>query len=227
MIKSRVLIIVAHPDDETIGMGSTIRKHVDIGDHVVVISMTNGISSRDNSNNADKISRKKSAINASLTLGFEWGKCYDFSDNQMDIYPLLDIVKCLEIEKKNYNPEIVYTHSTADLNIDHRVITNAVLTAFRPQPNESCKEIRLFEVPSATDFGNDVVTGSFLPNLFIEVNDKNWEYKLKAMKDYKSEIRKYPHSRSYESIKNLARLRGNQVGIHMAEAFQIIRKIEY
>lgn len=224
-MKSRILIIVAHPDDETIAMGSTIRKHADKGDDVVVISMTDGVSSREESNQLDQKNRAKSAIEASLTLGFKWGKCYNFSDNKMDSYPLLDIVKCLEIEKNNYKPELVYTHSNSDLNIDHRVIANAVLTAFRPQPNEYCKEIRLFEIPSATDFGNNNITGSFFPNLFIEVNEENWEYKLKALKKYKSEIRKYPHSRSYESIKNLARLRGNQVGLSMAEAFQIIRKI--
>ena len=144
----------------------------------------------------------------------------------MDSYPILEIIKCIELIKDEYNPCLVYTHSGADLNIDHRVLSNAVLTAFRPQPKEACREIRLFEVPSATDYGVSEINGNFTPNLYVGIHINYWEAKLKALKAYKKEIKAYPHSRSIESIKNLAKLRGNQVGLEMAEAFQIIRKID-
>ena len=143
----------------------------------------------------------------------------------MDSYPLLDIVKCIEKVKKEYEPNIVYTHANSDLNVDHRVISNAVITAFRPQPKEKCAEIRLFEVPSATDFGIKDITGIFSPNLFVGLTKKDWEAKRSGLLSYGSEIREYPHSRSLQAIQNLANLRGNQVGLEMAEAFQIIRKI--
>ena len=224
-MKEVVLIVIAHSDDESISMAGTIVKHVNKGDKVYVISMTDGVSGRNSSNKSDIIKRKNSSIKASALLGFEWGVCYDFKDNSMDSYPLLEIVKAVEKSKYKYRPTLVYTHSGADLNIDHRVVANAVLTAFRPHPKELCKEIRLFEVASATDYGNNNITGSFSPNLFIDISNE-WSTKVKALKAYNNEMRDYPHSRSLKGIKHLANLRGNQVGYELAEAFEVIRKLE-
>jgi len=220
-----VLVVVAHSDDESISMAGTITRHISRGDKVIVVSMTDGVGARDSANIDDANSRKVSADSASKELGFKWGECYDFNDNAMDAYPLIDIVKAVEKAKNEHKPTLVYTHSCADLNVDHRVVANAVLTAFRPQPSETCKEIRLFEVASATDYGNSAITGSFEPNLFVDIT-KNWASKERALKAYSAEMRDYPHSRSIEGIKNLAKLRGNQIGHDMAEAFEVLRKIE-
>jgi len=224
MVTQKILIAVAHSDDETISMAGTIRKHIVNGDTVQVVSMTNGVGARDDSNEKMASERMAAAAKASEILGFKWEKCFDFNDNALDSYPLLEIVKALEAIKNTYNPSLVYTHSGSDLNIDHRVVTNAVLTAFRPQPQESCKEIRLFEVPSATDFGHRSVTGAFIPNLYVNITDY-WETKLRALGAYSAELRKYPHSRSIKGIENLARLRGSQVGFELAESFEVIRRI--
>ena len=170
--------------------------------------MTNGVGARDSANIDAANSRKVSADAASKELGFKWGEVR-FNDNAMDAYPLIDIVKAVEKAKNEHKPNLVYTHSCADLNVDHRVVANAVLTAFRPQPSEICKEIRLFEVASATDYGNPAVTGSFVPNLFVDITN-NWDSKERALKAYSAEMRDYPHSRSIEGIKNLAKLRGKQ-----------------
>ena len=220
-----VLVVVAHSDDESISMAGTITRHVSRGDKVIVVSMTDGVGARDSAQIDDAYSRKVSADMASKELGFQWGECYDFNDNAMDAYPLIDVVKAVEKAKNEHKPTLVYTHSCADLNVDHRVVANAVLTAFRPQPSEMCKEIRLFEVASATDYGNPAVTGSFVPNLFVDITT-NWDSKERALKAYSSEMRDYPHSRSIEGIKNLAKLRGNQIGYDLAEAFEVVRKIE-
>ena len=224
-MQNNVLIVVPHTDDESIAMGGTIKKHINKGDVVSAISMTDGVGARDNLTNENKIFRKNSAILASQILGFNWIDSFEFADNKLDTYPLIEIVKCIESVKNKIKPNIVYTSSPSDLNIDHRILANAVLTAFRPQPYESCKEIRFFEVASATDFGHHSVTGKFLPNLFISIEEE-WPYKLKALDAYKSEIRDFPHSRSKEGIKNLAEYRGKQIGIPMAEAFEVIRKLE-
>ena len=77
-----------------------------------------------------------------------------------------------------------------------------MLTA-RPQPNQSCKEIRLFEVVSSTDWCL-LVFGTFSPNLFIDI-ENTWEAKAKALQAYNCEMNNYPDSRSLESIKNLAK----------------------
>ena len=221
-----VLVVVAHSDDETISMAGTIIKHVSQGDKVIVVSMTNGVGARDITNIDDVNRRKISADAASKELGFQWCDCYEFTDNAMDAYPLIEVVKAVEKAKSEHKPTLVYTHSGADLNVDHRVVANAVLTAFRPQPNEVCKEIRLFEVASATDYGNPSITGLFAPNLFVDITSK-WASKERALEAYSAEMRDYPHSRSIKGIKNLAELRGNQVGCNMAEAFEVIRKIEH
>lgn len=220
-----VLVVVAHSDDESISMAGTILKHVEKGDKVIVVSMTDGIGARDDADQREINERKNASDTASKILGFEWGDCYDFSDNAMDSYPLLEVVKAVEKAKNKYKPSLVYTHSGADLNVDHRVVANAVLTAFRPQPNEVCKELRLFEVASATDYGNSAVTGSFSPNLFINISNA-WSTKAASLNAYSAEMREYPHSRSIQGIKNLANLRGNQVGYDFAEAFEVIRKLE-
>ena len=220
-----VLVVVAHPDDESISMAGTIVKHVSKGDKVFVVSMTDGVGARGNSKKHQIKNRKISSEGASKELGFQWGDCYDFNDNAMDGYSLIEIVKVVEKAKLKYEPTLVYTCSGADLNVDHRVVANAVLTAFRPEPNEKCKELRLFEVASATDFGNAAITGSFVPNLFINISAA-WPLKERALEAYSAEMRDYPHSRSIKGIKNLAKLRGNQVGYELAEAFEVIRKLE-
>ena len=226
MVKDKILIVVAHSDDETIGMGGTIRKHTLKGDEVFVMSMTNGVSSREVTDMNKIKTRYESSEEASKILGFKWVARNDFPDNQMDKCTLLEIVKSIEKIKNKYKPDIVYCHNSGDLNIDHRIVSSAVLTAFRPQPKESCRELRLFEIPSSTDYGHESITGRFSPNLYINISD-TWLSKLSALKAYSDEMRDYPHTRSYKSIENLAKLRGNQVGIEMAESFQIIRKIDF
>lgn len=224
MKEKNILIVVAHSDDETIGMGGTIKRHYENGDKVYVISMTDGVSSR-NENESKKSERVLASQKASEILNFEWKKRFDYSDNQMDKCTILEVTKNIEEIKLIIKPDIVYTHSCADLNVDHRIVSHAVLTAFRPQPEETCREIRLFEINSSTDYGHKDITGNFDPNLFINIS-KTWDSKLKALYAYTLEMREYPHSRSFESIKNLAKRRGNQVGIEMAEAFQILRRVE-
>ena len=221
---NNILIIVAHSDDEALGMGGTIRRHVLRGDNVFVSHMTNGVGAR-SSTSKEAISKRIDAAKlSSNALGFSWVEKFDFRDNAMDTYPLIEIIKAIESLKFKYKPSMVYTHSNADLNIDHQIIAKSVLTAFRPHPGEFCREIRLFEVPSSTDYGSVNITGRFNPNLFIDVKSF-WDDKLISLKGYKMEMRDYPHSRSIEAVENLAKLRGNQVGLELAEAFEVIRKL--
>lgn len=154
-------------------MAGTITRYVSRGDKVIVVSITDGFGARDSANIDDAKSRKVSADTTSNESGFQWGECYDFNDNAMDACPLIDVVKAVEKAKKEHKPTLVDTHCCADLKVDHRAVENAVLTAFRPQPSETCKEIRLFEVASATDYENPAVTGSFVPNLFVDITN-NW-----------------------------------------------------
>ena len=223
--KHVVLVVVAHADDEALGMGGTIAKHVEKGDIVYAISMTDGVGAR-SENSEDKIKvRVEASIKAAKILGLTWIEGGNFPDNAMDTVPLLAVAKVIEIAKSLVNPTLIYTHSSADLNIDHQIVNRATLIAFRPNPNEVWEEIRTFEIVSATDYGHKSITNLFYPNLYVNIK-KTWNKKLSALNEYKIEMREAPHTRSFEGIKNLAKYRGNQVGLYYVEAFEIIRKIE-
>ena len=220
-----VLVIVAHRDDETIGAGGAIARHVENGDIVYGVSMTDGVGARSVENDKEIAARLQASLEAKKILGLTWLEGANFPDNAMDTIPLLAIIKVIEKVKSLIKPTLIYTHSSADLNIDHRIVSQATLTAFRPQPNEIWQEIRSFEISSATDYGHKSITNLFYPNLYIDIT-KTWNKKLAAINEYKMEMRSAPHSRSVEGLENLAKHRGNQVGVFYAEAFEIIRKIE-
>jgi LmbE family N-acetylglucosaminyl deacetylase len=220
-----VLVVVAHTDDETLGCAGTIAKHVIKGDKVYGVSMTDGVGARGTDDKYETRKRAQASINAGKILGLEWLKGGSFPDNAMDTVGLLDVAQVIEKAKSLTKPTIVYTHSSADLNIDHRIVSQATLTAFRPQPNEVWEEIRTFEVASATDYGYKSITNQFTPNLYVDITD-TWKTKLAAFKAYSMEMMQSPHTRLFEGLENLAKHRGNQVGILYAEAFELNRKID-
>jgi len=222
--KNNILVVVAHPDDETLGLGGTIAWHVDNGDVVYCLSMTDGLGARGKESKKEIKIRAQASINAGKILGLTWIEGGSFPDNAMDSVPLLEVANVIEKAKSLVGPNIVYTHSSADLNVDHQVVSHATLIAFRPQPNEVWEEIRTFEIASATDYGHKSITNTFYPNLYINIK-QTWDKKLAALNEYNMEMREAPHTRSYEGLENLARYRGNQVGLYYAEAFEIIRKI--
>jgi LmbE family N-acetylglucosaminyl deacetylase len=225
-MKKNVLIIVAHRDDETIGCGATIAKLSKNNYNIFAISMTDGVSSRKGFNNIQIKKRYINSINVSKILKFKWLDHFSgqFKDNNMGSESLLDVVKLIEKAKKEVNPEIVFTHFSEDLNIDHQIVANATMTAFRPKDNDNCKMILSFEIPSSTDYASykKII---FRPNYYVNI-EHFWKQKLKALKAYKNELMKYPNSRSLKGLENLAKLRGNQVGFKMAESFQILRFLE-
>ena len=226
--KKSILIVVAHPDDEVLAMGGTICYYKKLKYDIYAMFFSDGISSRKYNSNVrmkfDIKRREEASEKAAKLLGFEWIFKGRFQDNAMDKEPLLKYINVIEKIKKKINPSIVYTHSPTDLNVDHRIISEATLTAFRPQPGETCQEIATFEISSSTDYSHHKLYGSFIPNKFIDIN-KFIDNKLKALSFYKSELKPYPHSRSLRGIKLLSQYRGVQVGMKNAEAFEVLRKI--
>ena len=226
MTKS-ILIIASHPDDETIGCGAAIAKHTEYRDEVKVLTLTNGVSSRKEGGTKKESQARLTAYYKALSiLGAEPIMEGSFPDNQLDSVPLLEIVQFIESVKSKYKFDIIYTHSSSDLNIDHRKAFEATITAFRPEPDEELNEIRCFEILSSTDFSFGQINSIFKPNLFIDIT-KFYKKKIEALKCYEEEMRKFPHSRSFEALEALAKLRGSSVGVKKAEAFEIIRKIRY
>jgi len=221
MKKKQILIVVAHRDDETIGCGGTIYKHYLNGDQVYCLSFTDGVSARNKVSKKNLKDRNNSSNKASKILKFKWvenNKVFD--DNRLDKYPLLDLIKVIENVKNKINPDIVYTHYYKDLNVDHKAVSMATITAFRPLKKEKCKEILFFEVPSSTDYSPH----EFLPNYFVEIS-KQWQLKKKALLAYGNEIKNQKTSRDLNSLKSFYEYRGNSVGLKMCESFFIFKKL--
>ena len=221
---NKVLVVAAHADDEALGCGGTIAKHARAGDRVSVLFMTNGVSARVEEFDSTKVSaRAEAASKAAKVLGVYNIIQLDFPDNQMDSIALLDVVQAIEKHVKAIAPNIIYTHFGFDLNCDHRITHQAVMTACRPQKNCSVKEIYCFEVLSSTEWQSKLAP-QFLPDLIVDISD-TWEAKLKALSCYEDELRPFPHSRSTETVAALATYRGATHGITRAEAFFIERQI--
>lgn len=223
-MKNNILVVAAHPDDEVLGMGGTIARHVAEGDTVSVLFLGDGVSSRDNSVSEEIEKRKKCAKNASTILGFEMLGFEGFPDNGFDLVSMLEIVKTIEKTKSIVAPNIVYTNHCGDLNIDHRIACQAVLTAFRPQPSEIFTEIRCFEVNSSTEWGGLAGLEAFHPNTYVDIGPY-LKILLNAYSCYVDEVRADPHARSLESLKIAALRRGREIGVDAAEAFVTVRRI--
>jgi LmbE family N-acetylglucosaminyl deacetylase len=220
-VSDNVLIVAAHPDDETLGAGGTIARHAADGDTVSVLFLSSGAGSRGDATDGEEGARFAAGRNALKRLGVSGLPAYDkMPDNMFDSQPRLPLIKTIEALIEFLGPHIVYVHSPADLNIDHRRTFEAVLTACRPGCS-SVKQILCYEVPSATDwaFGQ---FGSFEPNYFVDITDYE-DVKLAALQCYASELRPYPHPRSPEAIKARHAYWGSRAGLRCAEAFRVVR----
>ena len=223
-MKSKVLIVAAHSDDEVLGCGGTIAKLAQQGSEVAVIFMTNGVSSRNEKDDLIKIQeRKLHSEHAAKILGISQITQFDYPDNCMDTVPLLHVTQSIEEELRKFQPEVVITHFANDLNIDHSIVARATLTATRPLAGLSVKKVLGFEVNSSTEWAFDAA--HFKPNYFVNISE-TFNLKIDAMRAYERELRASPHPRSIEGIETLALLRGNSSGYQYAEAFKIYRLME-
>ena len=235
----KILVLAAHPDDEILGVGGTIKKNIDQNNEIKIAIMATGIFSRRTSNfknsfeyyantKSQEVMEKElkilrnNALKASKILGVTDIDFYDFPDNEMDKISNLEVTKSIEKIIHNFKPKVVFTHSNTDLNLDHRIIHNSTLTATRPLSNSSVQEVISYEVPSSTEW--NFSAPPFSPNLFIDIN-KELKFKLKAMSHYKTELKKFPHPRSLEGIETIAKRWGTVCGAKAAEAFSIVRQI--
>lgn len=210
------LVIVAHPDDEVLGCGGTIAGHVG---EVGCMCVADGESARKGAKAAKIQERKTCAYEAARIMGSAIPSFLNYPDQRLDTFPLLEIVQAIEHVVAMYKPKVVYTHHAGDLNLDHRIVHQAAMTALRPMPGSTVKRILAFEVPSSTEWG----TG-FSPNYFVDISS-TFERKMKALQAYDAEMRAFPHPRSYEAIEALAKWRGATCGLKMAEAFMVMRWI--
>ncbi|PCI00412.1 MAG: GlcNAc-PI de-N-acetylase [Alphaproteobacteria bacterium] len=219
-----ILVIVAHPDDEALGCGGTVARLVSEGKDVHLLCLTNGVSARASADETDASQRSDALRNSSEILGLKTVQCLDLPDNKMDSLPLLDVVQQIESVIADIKPDTIFTHYAHDLNVDHRVTYQAVVTATRPQIGQTVREILMFEVPSSTEWAYGDSQSCFKPNVFFDVSNFMLK-KIESLRAYDEEMRDFPHPRSYKAIEAVATVRGAEVGVHAAEGFMLARKL--
>jgi LmbE family N-acetylglucosaminyl deacetylase len=231
LANKRILTVVAHPDDEILGLGATM--HDLIHHHrctIRAVILGEGITSRSDIRDREQWERelaihRTNIYNAAQTIGYESVGIYDFPDNRFDSVALLDIVKVVEKEKQSFQPSVIFTHHGGDTNIDHRRTFEAVITATRPMRGEVVRSIFAFETPSSTEWQAFNYPNYFQPNVFVSVSKEGLDAKIKAMESYEFEKRAFPHPRSPEALEILARRHAVTIGADYAEAFMLIRSI--
>lgn len=253
----RILVVVAHPDDELLGPGATIHKLVrESGSHIPksskdqweneggstkpandypgiqikVVILGEGLTSRADSRDTkqwDEALKKhqQNIQDAQQIIGYQGLRVYQFPDNRFDTVPLLDIIKIIEKEKQSFDPDIILTHHGGDVNIDHQLTFQAVMTATRPMEHERVTGVITFETPSGTEWIPSTDTRQFIPNFFVEVDEQDVQAKIDAMECYHYEKRNYPHPRSPEALKIRSQYWGMTIGKHFAEPFCVVRWI--
>ena len=216
----RVLVIAAHMDDEAIGVGGTIAKHVDSGDEVSVCVVCR----RAYDHQFDPVAVRKekdAAERAAAILGYTDLRFLDLRDELLDerlLDTIVPLEQCIEVVR----PTVVYTHHRGDTHQDHRAVFAASTVACRTISRHKVRRVLVYEVASATDTAPPFPEYAFQPNFYVDI-EGFLDRKVKATKAYKREIREFPHPRSAKGVEILAAKRGMEIGFRAAEAFMVVR----
>ena len=221
----KTLVIVAHPDDEALGAGGTVKKIVSNGGIVDVLVCSDGATAQHP--DADHMIERRydNFHRACSILGFRKKQILSFPDMRLDTVPHIELnIKISEfLATDNY--DTVLTHHRSDVNLDHQMVVRSVLVATRPQPNQSVKTVASFFVASSTEWGSIGNSNAFVPNVYVDISE-SIDDKIEAFSSYVDEIKAFPHPRSLEAIRARASVCGSEVGVAYAEPFQLLRHIE-
>lgn len=218
-----ILVIAPHPDDEVLGVGGTMAKHIAAGEQVSVGIVTRG-------NPGVFPDEQVATVRAEAKAAHEWlgVSRTRFSDDipapGMDTVPQHDVVNLIRTWLDELQPKTLYIPHRGDVHIDHRLTFEAALVAVRPGYS-SVRRVLAYETLSETEWSTATVQDAFLPNVFVNITAYLPD-KLAAMNCYKSQSKEFPNPRSAQSIEALARHRGATIQAPAAEAFSLVREIQ-
>ena len=220
---SRVLVFAAHPDDEVLGMGGTIAVHVERGDEVRVVVVTDGSSTQYPGDDETRARKESEALRAAAELGVADYVHLDLPDMRLDTLAHVEVNEVVEEHVRDLGAERVYTPHP-DVNLDHRTLFDSVAVATRPVPGQTVRGLLTYAPTSSTEWTPPPLNW-FVPNWFVDVS-ATIERKVAAFSHYETERREYPHPRSERAIRAAAEFYGSSCGREHAEPFVLVRALE-
>jgi LmbE family N-acetylglucosaminyl deacetylase len=216
----KILVIGTHADDEVIGLGGTIIKHVEKGDDVYLSIMTDSVGAKTSGEEKfiDAEKRRTACLKVAKFLGIKEVFFHDLPDARLDSMPQLEINKIIESDIEKIKPQRIYTHSYSDLHSDHRAVLDSTLVATR----KKVPEVFCYEIIGSTNKRKG--SGNFSPNYYVNISGQLGK-KLKAMSFYTSVVQEFPGALSLEALETIAKYRGIESGFSAAEAFECIKMI--
>ena len=214
-MQKSALVFAPHNDDELLGAGGTILKLSKNGYDVCVCEVTAGP-------NFQRI--QEEAKQAHLVMGVKESIFLDLPSCKLEGLPKTQINNEFCKVVKSVKPEIVLIPHYGDMHLDHRWVAEGAMVAVRPLEAPYVKQVLAYETLSETEWNTPSVNNAFLPNVWVDISVE-LNSKIEAMKCYKSQLYDFPHPRSLEAIKALAKYRGATAGVNAAEAFMLIRGI--
>lgn len=219
----KVLVICPHPDDETLGAGGMILKLREKNNSIYWLIITE-MNEKLGFPKEKILSRQREIKKVTKMYGFGDVFKLKLPTTRLDTIPMADLVSKISDCIRKIRPEVIFMNNKSDIHTDHKITFQAVVSATKSFKANFIKRMLMYETISETDIAPPLIENTFLPNVFVNISDYI-EEKLEIMSIYKSEIMKYPLSRSLDSIKALARFRGSQIGVEYAEAFMLMREI--
>ena len=220
---SIILVVAPHADDESLGCGGTLLRHVDAGDSVhwlIVTTMTesNGFSE-------ERIASRNMEIDmVASSYQFAGVHRLELPTTLLDTLPIGEIVEAIGKIFQDVQPDTVYLPYRNDAHSDHAVVFDATVSSCKSFRHPSVKRVYAYETLSETEFGLRPDDPGFRPNLFIDIGDQ-LERKIQILNLYAGEMGEFPFPRSEECVRAQAALRGSKAGLRAAEAFMVLKEV--
>ena len=218
----KILVIAPHPDDEVLGTGGTIAKHVAAGDEVTVCVVTKGCEPLFSSGSVAQV--REECRKADAFLGVKETVFLDFPAAMLETVPRYALNDALVQLIQDLKPDTVFLPHRGDMQLDHKMTVDAVMVALRPKYPHIVKRIYAYETLSETGWDVPNVENEFIPTAYSDISDY-LEKKIEALGLYQSQIGNYPNPRSVQAVQALAMYRGATINRKAAEAFVLIREI--
>lgn len=216
----KILVMASHPDDEVLGCGGTIKMYTQGGVEVYLCIVTKAYPPEWSPEFIEN--RPQEVDKVAEVLGIKKVFFLDFPTVKLDSVLQKDLNFSISKVVREVEPETIFIPHFGDLNQDHRLVHEASLVASRPFTASCVKRILAYETLSETEWG--VSHRDFRPTVYQNI-ESTLKYKIEAMSAYASELQEPPHPRSLEIIEALAKKRGSEAGLRLAEAFMLIREI--